>query len=146
MSSSRLASRPSTKKKKVIRPSFTQCRRSCEIPASPRRIESFVVQTDSYEPVHGEFAHKSAATAAHTITAPPPVSVLRKSRTGAARFRAHAVRPVGGAAATSLLVVLDGVGPTSRGVVGVEPELLSGATLAKQVCPSAVRDGGLVPS
>src|SRR5947209_20249198 len=98
MSSSRLASRPRTKKKKVIRPSFTQCRRSCEIPASPRRIESFVVQTDSYESDQGAFAHKSAATAAHTSTAAPPVSVLRKSRTGAARFRAHAVRLVEGAA------------------------------------------------
>jgi hypothetical protein len=78
-------------------------------------MESFVVQTDSYESGHGEFAHRSAATAAHTNTVAPPVSVLRKSRTGAARFRAHAVRPAGGAAATSLLVVLDGVGPTSPG-------------------------------
>ena len=33
--------------------------------------------------------------------------------------------------------MLDGVGPASRGVVGVEPELLSSAALAKQV-PAAV--------
>src|SRR5436309_15323007 len=57
-------------------------------------MESFVVQTDSYELDHGAFAHRSAASAAHSNTAAPPVSVLRKSRTGAARFRAHAVRPV----------------------------------------------------
>jgi hypothetical protein len=35
-----------------------------------------------------------------------------------------------GAVRGSLLVVLDGVGPASRGVVGVEPELLSSAALA----------------
>ena len=47
MSSSRLASSPRTRKKNVIRPSFTQCRRSWEIPSSPNWIESFVVQNDS---------------------------------------------------------------------------------------------------
>jgi hypothetical protein len=41
-------------------------------------------------------AQSRAASAAHNSTAAPPVSVLRKSRTGAARFRAQAVRPVGG--------------------------------------------------
>ena len=39
------------------------------------------------------FAHTSAAIAAANITTAPPVSVLRKLRTGAARLRAHAVRP-----------------------------------------------------
>ncbi len=39
------------------------------------------------------FAHTSAAIAAASITTAPPVSVLRKLRTGAARLRAHAVRP-----------------------------------------------------
>ena len=38
-------------------------------------------------------AHVSAAIAAPSITIAPPVSVLRKLRTGAARLRAHAVRP-----------------------------------------------------
>jgi hypothetical protein len=69
-----------------------------EMPAPPRRTESFVVQSDSYEPAQGEFAHKSAATAAHNNTSALPVSVLRKSRTGAVRFRAQAVRPVSEAA------------------------------------------------
>jgi hypothetical protein len=77
-----------------MRPLFTQCRRSCEIPASPKWIESFVVHTDSYELDHGELAHSSAATAAHSNTTALPVSVLRKLRTGAATLRAHAVRPV----------------------------------------------------
>ena len=39
------------------------------------------------------FAHTIAAIAAASITIAPPVSVLRKLRTGAARLRAHAVRP-----------------------------------------------------
>jgi hypothetical protein len=47
MSSSRLASRPTTRKKNVIRPSFTHWRRSAEIPPEPIWIESFVVHTDS---------------------------------------------------------------------------------------------------
>ena len=34
------------------------------MPASPKRIESFVVQNDSYESGHGEFAQRRAATAA----------------------------------------------------------------------------------
>ncbi len=64
------------------------------MPPPPRPIESVVVQSDSYESDHGEFAHNSAPTAAQSNTAAPPVSVVRKSRTGAARFRAQAVRPV----------------------------------------------------
>ena len=47
MSSSRLASSPTTKKKNVISPSLTQWRRSAEIPPSPIVIANFVVQTDS---------------------------------------------------------------------------------------------------
>src|SRR4051812_17075053 len=93
VSSSRLASSPTTRKKKVISPWLTHCRRSREMPSLPRRIESFVVQNDSYESGHGELAHKSAATAAASNTMALPVSVVRKSRTGAARFRAQAVRP-----------------------------------------------------
>ena len=37
------------------------------------------------------FAHSSAATVAASISAAPPVSVFRKSLTGAARFRPQAV-------------------------------------------------------
>jgi hypothetical protein len=93
-----LASSPTTRKKNVIRPSLTQCRRSSEMPSPPRRIESSVVQSDSYESDQGEFAHANAATVAHSNTTAPADSVLRKSLTGAARFRAHAVRPTGGCA------------------------------------------------
>src|SRR5204863_421615 len=81
---SRLASSPTTRKKKVIRPSLTQCRRSIVMWALPRLIESLVVQTDSYECDQGEFAHRSAAIVAASSTAALPVSVVRKSRTGAA--------------------------------------------------------------
>ncbi len=71
----------------------------------PIVIASRVVQTDSYEAGHGEFAQTSAATTAPSITTAPAVSVLRKLRTGAARFRAHAVRPASGSAGVSTLIV-----------------------------------------
>src|SRR4051794_5438637 len=104
-SSSRFASRPTTRKKNAIRPSFTHCRRSVESSAPPSWIDSLVVQTDSYEPCHGEFAHRSAAMAAPSSATALPVSVLRKSRTGAARLRAHAVRPVYGVACASATAI-----------------------------------------
>jgi hypothetical protein len=44
-SNSRRASRPTTKKKKTIRPSLIQWRRSCEIPLLPTRTVSTVAQT-----------------------------------------------------------------------------------------------------
>jgi hypothetical protein len=47
------------------------------MPPPPRRIESFVVQNDSYEPDQNEFAHNSATTAAASNTTALPVSVLR---------------------------------------------------------------------
>src|SRR5262245_21311862 len=93
-SSSRFASSPTTRKKNVISPWFTHSRSSSEMPWLPRRIDSSVVHTDSYELSQGELAHRSAATVAASSTSAPPDSVLRKSRTGAARFRAHAVRSV----------------------------------------------------
>src|SRR3954453_12833469 len=93
-SSSRLASRPTTRKNSVIRPWLTQSRRSIAIAWSPTRIDSTVRQNDSYESDHGEFAHTSAATVAPSSAAAPAVSVLRKARSGAARFPGHAVRPV----------------------------------------------------
>src|SRR3954454_984175 len=106
-SSSRLASRPTTRKNSVIRPWLTQSRRSIAIAWSPTRIDSTVRQNDSYESDHGEFAHTSAATVAPSSAAAPAVSVLRKSRSGAARLRAHAVRPVWpaeGAAPSAVIV------------------------------------------
>ena len=83
-------------KKKAIRPSLTQCRRSREMPSLPMRIESSVLQKDSYESGHGELAQMRAASAAQSSATAPADSVLRKSRTGAAMLRAHAVRSVKG--------------------------------------------------
>src|SRR5689334_14511281 len=98
---SRLASSPTTRKKNVIRPWFTQWRRSIAMWALPRLIESFVPQTESYESGHGELAQTSAAMVAPSSTAALPVSVARKSRTGAARLRAQAVLPVNGVVAVA---------------------------------------------
>src|SRR4051812_13636354 len=106
-SSSRRASSPTTRKNSVISPEFTQPRRSIVTPESPRRIESTVRQNDSYESDHGEFAHTRAATVAPSSAVAPAVSVLRKSRSGAARLRAHAVRsvwPPEGAASSAVIV------------------------------------------
>ena len=94
VSNSRLASRPTTRKKSVIRPSLIHSRRWSEMPWSPTMIDRSVVQKDSYESDHGEFDHASAATAAASRASAPDDSVFRKSRTGAARLRAHAVRSV----------------------------------------------------
>src|SRR6185437_14789853 len=76
------------------------------IPVSPRWIESSVVHTVSYECHPGEFDHSRAAIAAPSITNAPPVSVLRKLRTGAARLRAQAVRPPNGVASASVLTLI----------------------------------------
>src|SRR5215212_9667405 len=96
MSNSRLASSPTTRKKNVISPSLTQRRSSIEMPSVPTRIESLVLQNESYESDQGELAQTSAATTAPSSTVAPADSVLRKSRTGAARLRAQAVRPLNG--------------------------------------------------
>ena len=94
MSISRRASRPVTRKKKVISPSLIQWRRSWEIPLLPIWIDSLVLHSDSYELDQGELAHIQATNTAPRSTAAPPVSVVRKSRTGVARLRAQAVRSV----------------------------------------------------
>src|SRR3984957_14414682 len=94
ISISRRASRPVTKKKKVIRPSLIQWRRSWDIPLLPIWMDSLVVHKDSYELDQGELAHIKATSTAPKSTAAPPVSVVRKSRTGVARLRAQAVRSV----------------------------------------------------
>ena len=112
-SSWRLASRPTTRKNSVINPSLTHVRRSAAIPVVPMWIESSVVHTDSYVCHHGEFAHSNAAIAAPSITNAPPASVLRKLRTGAARFLAHAVRPANGMA--SVLTLMGAFYSTSGG-------------------------------
>ena len=93
ITSSRLASSPTTRKNSVIRPWLTHSRRFSSSSWSPSRIASWVDHTDSYESDHGEFAHTSAATAATSSAIAPPVSVRRKSRSGAPRLRAHAVVP-----------------------------------------------------
>src|SRR6476619_7066580 len=89
---SRRASSPTTKKKNVISPLFTQWRRSSETPASPTSIDSFVVQNESYDDA-STFTQTSAATVAASKTAAPPVSVRKNSRRGVSTLRAQAVRP-----------------------------------------------------
>ena len=64
-------------------------------PAPPRSIDSVVPQSDSYDDA-STFTQRSAATAAASRTAAPPVSVRRNSRSGVWRLRAHAVRPENG--------------------------------------------------
>ncbi len=100
MSNSRLASSPTTKKKKLIRPPFSQCLRSCEIPWLPTRIESRVVQRCSYE-TSWTLTQTSAASVAASRTTALPVSVRRKLRSGVSTLRAHAVRSPSGAACAS---------------------------------------------
>jgi hypothetical protein len=109
-SNSRRASSPTTRKKIVISPLFTQPRRSSAMPEPPRSMESIVRQSRSYED-SSTFAQTSAATVAASNTAAPPVSVRRNSRSGVSRLRAHAVRPVNGSAVR--LSLSDG------GIVGV---------------------------
>src|SRR5438067_12916336 len=90
-SNSRRASRPTTKKKNVIRPLFTQWRRSSVTPESPMRTERRVRQTDSYDEA-STFTHTSAAIVAASRKAALPVSVRRNPRSGVSRLRAQAVR------------------------------------------------------
>ncbi len=97
MSSSRRASSPMTRKKKVISPSLTQPRRFSASSAPPIRIESSLSQKVAYEWA-STLAQASAAIAPASRTRAPPDSVRRKSRTGKARLRAQAVRPVKDAA------------------------------------------------
>ena len=81
-----------TKKKNVIKPLFTQWRRSSVTPEPPTRIESTVCQTRAYEPA-SMLTQTSAASVAASRNAALPVSVRRKSRSGVSRLRAQAVRP-----------------------------------------------------
>jgi hypothetical protein len=83
---SRRASSPTTRKKNVIRPLFTQVRRSRVTLWSPSRIDSGVSQTDWYEP-GATLAQISAATMASTSTPALPDSVCRNDRNGATTAR-----------------------------------------------------------
>src|SRR6266576_5826479 len=100
-SNSRRASRPTTKKKNVIRPLLTQSRRSSVNPAWPMRIASSVVHTDSYEWA-STLTQTSAAATAPRSAAAPALSVSRNSRSGVGSARAQAVRWVNGAASGAL--------------------------------------------
>src|SRR5438876_7238422 len=92
---SRRASSPTTKKKNVMSPLFTQWRRSSATLAPPRSIESFVLQSEPYDDA-STFTQTSAAAVAASRTAAPPVSVRRNSRSGVCTLRAQAVRPENG--------------------------------------------------
>ena len=89
-SNSRRASSPTTKKKNVMRPSFTQWRRSCSMPAEPSRSANVVRHRASYDEA-SRFTQRSAATVAASRIAALPVSVRRNSRSGVSRFRVQAV-------------------------------------------------------
>src|SRR5262245_33102281 len=156
-SSSRLASSPSTKKKNVISPLEIHARRSIERPWSPSATASVVPQTDSYDEA-STFTQTSAASAAASRTAAPPVSVRRNDCSGVRRLRTHAVRPVNadaGASVTSLralvrppllLVSLDDLGRPDGRRVGVEPGVAQSAPLAEQVPALVERDLQLLES
>src|SRR3954454_17093425 len=96
-SNSRRASRPTTKKKNVIRPLFTHPRRSSATVWPPTSIDSVVSHSEWYDD-GSTLTQTSAATVAARSTAAPPVSVRRNSRNGVWRFRAHAVPPERGEA------------------------------------------------
>src|SRR5450755_2390422 len=75
------------------------------------------------------FTHASAMTAAASRIAALPVSVRRKLRRGASRFRAHAVRPERGSAGCSVSTMRDlsagrseALGPDRPGIVSERHE------------------------
>ena len=102
MSNSRRASSPTTKKKNVISPLFSQYCRSSEIADPPTRTETTVCQTRSYDAASA-LTQTRAATVAKSRIAALPVSVRRKLRSGVSRFRAHAVRPANGVGEDSVI-------------------------------------------
>lgn len=92
MSNSRRASRPTTKKNRVISPLFTHSRSPRETPPDPMRTDSSVCQKDAYEP-GPRLAQARARSAAVSSTAALPVSVRRKSRSGPWALVPHSVCP-----------------------------------------------------
>jgi hypothetical protein len=91
-SNSRRASRPTTKKKKVIKPLLTHSRRVKVRPTSPSRIVSGVSHAETYAS-GARLAHRSAASVARSSTPALPDSVRRNERSGAGKLRDHAVLP-----------------------------------------------------
>ena len=83
MTSSRLISSATTKKKIAIRPSLTQSWRLAVIGPSVRSRP----QNAAYPPASPRFAQANAATAAPSSTTPPTVSLRRKSTSGESAFR-----------------------------------------------------------
>jgi hypothetical protein len=82
----------STKKKNVISPLFSHSRSVSSTPSPSRSIASKVSHSSWYEEA-STFTHTSAATAAASSTAAPPLSVRRNSRSGLWTRRADAVCP-----------------------------------------------------
>ncbi len=92
MSNSRRASRPTTKKNRVIRPLFSHPRRSRLIEWSPSRTTRSVSHTLRYDD-ESMLIQSSAVIVASSSTPALPVSVPMNSRSGVSRLRAHAVLP-----------------------------------------------------
>src|SRR5215831_8882843 len=90
MSNSRRASSPITRKKKVIKPLFTQPCRSWDMPKLPSRSEISVCHSVLYE-LASRLVQTSAPIVAASRTAALPVSVRRNCRSGVCRCRPHAV-------------------------------------------------------
>ncbi len=86
MSNSRRASSPITRKKNVIRPLFSQPRRSWDTPKPPSRSDTGVRHSAWYDPA-STFVQTSAAIVAASRTAALPVSVRRNCRSGVCRCR-----------------------------------------------------------
>src|SRR5690242_4791197 len=107
MSNSRLASSPTTKKKNVIRPEFTQPRRLSVTSHGPTPTDAVVPQTDSYDPL-ATFAQRRATSAATSRTVALPVSVVRNRRNGVSPLRPHVVVVAGAGAASVMVVILLG--------------------------------------
>jgi hypothetical protein len=78
------------------------------------------------------FAQTSAATAAVSRTAAPPVSVLRNARSGVGTVRDHAVRPAYGRLLgwALLLVAFDHLGAPELRLVGILAGVAQRAALA----------------
>src|SRR5690348_3884686 len=117
MSNSRRASSPITRKKKVIRPLFTQPCRSWDMLRPPSCIEICVCHSASYE-LASRLVQTSAPIVAASRTAALPVSVRRNCRSGVCRCRPHAVRSAV-AATCSGCVIVPGRLPCAQSIMRV---------------------------
>ncbi len=77
--------------------------------------------------------------AAPSITNAPPLSVLKKLRTGAARLRAHAVRPPNGIASVTLIGVYSTSGGSRRFELIWRESASEAARRANRRCSSSSR-------